>query len=541
MSDGHLIGRAFDRWGEDISAHLQGDWALAGWDRRERKLLLALNACGNATLYYYEGKDFLAFASSLKALLVLPGVVKKPDLLYLAQLLVSWPGDPELTAYEGFRSLVWAHAITVGLDGQTRRWRHWSPAGREPLTYRRDQDYEEAFLENYNRAVQSCLRTQKPVAAMLSAGRDSGSVVALAAPLLASQGRSLTAYTSVPRFPPDGSTQQRIGNEWNLAQATAKMAGANVNHIAIDASDYGVLEGIEHLLEVHDGPSHATCNHYWLQALVEAASKNGAGVLLTGQMGNATVSWSGNGSALLALLHGQAGIALQLLLHANPNPWQTLKRQMLKPMLFRGQRLLRRYRSPGNAPWRAYSAINLRMASNLNLEARMRAAHHDPTFTVSPLEDLRLRLFAPDLGVGVGMWSEMGARHQLAYIDPTANLSLVEFLLRVPDTQFVRSGQSSWLLRRSFRGRLPEPVLDGRQKGLQAADVGHRILEQLPAFQQCLDSLSANPAANEFLDLPLLNRCLQDLVAKVDPITTDQAVLTLLRGVGVGLFLLQLT
>jgi hypothetical protein len=83
-------------------------------------------------------------------------------------------------------------------------------------------------------------------------------------------------------------------------------------------------------------------------------------------------------------------------------------------------------------------------------------------------------------------------------------------------------------------------VLEGREKGLQGADLGHRILKELPAFEQCLDSLSSLPAANEFLDLPLLKRCVQDLAAKVDPETTAQAVTILTRGLGVGLFLLRL-
>jgi hypothetical protein len=131
LSDGHLVSLAFDRWGEELCSHLQGDWALAAWDAREHRLLLARDACGNATLYYYEGKGFIAFASSLKALLALPGVVKEPDRLRLAQVLVSWQHDAELTAYKGFRRLVWAHAMTVGPDGQTRTWRHWSPEGRE--------------------------------------------------------------------------------------------------------------------------------------------------------------------------------------------------------------------------------------------------------------------------------------------------------------------------------------------------------------------------------------------------------------------------
>src|SRR6202008_4570557 len=108
---------------------------------------------------------------------------------------------------------------------------------------------------------QGCLRTAGPGAVTLSGGRDSGSVTAIAAPLLASHGRELAAYTSIPCLPPDGAQKTRIGDEWDQAHATALMACANVRHIAIDAAEYGILEGIEHLLAIHDGPSHAADNH----------------------------------------------------------------------------------------------------------------------------------------------------------------------------------------------------------------------------------------------------------------------------------------
>jgi asparagine synthase (glutamine-hydrolysing) len=540
LSDGHLASMAFDRWGEDLCAHLKGDWALAAWDAQKRSLLLARDACGSATLYYYEGKGFIAFASSLKALLALPGVNKEPDWLRLAEVLVSWQHDAELTAYKGFRRLVWAHAMTVSSDGRTRTWRHWSPTGRSLLTYRRDEEYLEAFLEHYTRAVQSCLRSQKPVAAELSGGRDSGSVVALTAPLLASQGRGLTAFTSVPCFPPDGANASQLGNEWEMAHATATMAGSNVQHLPIDAANYSVLQGIEDLLDIHDGPSHAVCNYYWLLAILEATSRSGAGVLLTGAMGNATVSWSGNGSALLALLQGHPATALRLFLQAEPNPWLTLKRQVLKPLLMPGVRAYRRCKTGSGGSWREYSALNLQMASELGINERMRAAGHDPTFSFSPMEDIRPLFFQPDFGIGAGIGEEMAARHSLSYIDPTANLSLVEFLLRVPDDQYYRKG-GSYLIRRAFRNRLPEAVLNGHRKGLQAADVGHRILRELPAFQQCLNSLDSLPEARNILDLPQLHRCLGDLVAKVDPVTTSNATSILLRGLGVGLFLRRLS
>jgi asparagine synthase (glutamine-hydrolysing) len=536
LSDGHLVSLAFDRWGEDLCSHLQGDWALAGWDARERRLLIARDACGSATLYYYEGKGFIAFASSLKSLLTLPGVAREPDHLRLAEVLVSWQYDAQLTAYKGFRRLVWAHAMTVDAEGQSRFWRHWSPEGRELLNYRRDAEYEEAFLEHYSRAVQSCLRTQRPVAATLSGGRDSGSVVNLAAPILASQGRGLTAYTSVPCLPPDGAGKRRFGDEWEMAQATAALAGPNVRHVAIDAADYGVIQGIEYLLDTHEGPAHAPSNQYWLKAINDAVTESGAGALLTGQFGNAAVSWSGNGSALLALLQGNPAIASRLFLHGEPNPWLTVKRQLLKPLLTPALRAFRRLKSSRH-PWQAYSALNIQTASEVDLNGRMRAAGYDPTFTFSPLENIHLRFFWSSISIGFGIGAELAARHSFLSLDPTANLSLVEFILSIPDNQFRSKGRSSWLMRRAFQNRLPEPVLAGQRTGLQAADLGHRVLRELPAFREILSSLNSLPEAQAILDLPLLHRCLDDLVAKVDPGTTARAVSILVRGLGVGMFL----
>ena len=540
LFDGHLVSMAFDRWGEELCSHLLGDWALVAWDARERRLLLARDVCGNATLYYYEGKGFIAFASSLKALLALPGVIKEPDWLRLAEVLVSWQHDLELTAYKGFRRVIAAHQMTVTADGHARLWPYWSMEGREPLTYRRDDEYVEAFLEHYTRAVQSCLRTQKPVAATLSGGRDSGSVVAMAAPLLAGQGRGITAYTSVPWLPPDGASEWQLGNEWDLAHATAVMAGNNVQHVPIDAREYGVIQGIKYILDLHDGPAHAAMNHFWFQAIMEAASRGGAGAVLTGDMGNATVSWEGNGSAVLAILQRHPATALRLFLHGEPNPWLALKRQVLKPLLLPGLQAFRRIRTPLSKHWQSYSALNTRAASKLDLDARMRAAGHDPTFAISPLRDFRPVLIWPGLGMSPSSGAEIQAWHSVSYLDPTANLSLTEFLLRVPDDQFYRRGQTSFLMKRAFRNRMPDPVLKAQRTGFQAADVGHRILRELPAFRECLHSLDVLPEAQEVLDMPLLHRCLDDLVLKVDPDSTARAGMILLRGLGVGLFLSRL-
>jgi asparagine synthase (glutamine-hydrolysing) len=182
----------------------------------------------------------------------------------------------------------------------------------------------------------------------------------------------------------------------------------------------------------------------------------------------------------------------------------------------------------------------MNMALALDLDGRMHAAGHDTTFTISPLQDHRLFFFGPDRSVAAALFSEMGAMHSLSVRDPTTNLALIEFLLRVPDDQFRRRGQPSSLFRRSLRSRLPEAVLAGRLKGLQAADVGYRILRELPEIRQKLDDLEAHPVAREFLDLPLMRKSLQELVGEVSPNTTTKAGKILLRGLGVGLFLLHI-
>jgi asparagine synthase (glutamine-hydrolysing) len=229
-----------------------------------------------------------------------------------------------------------------------------------------------------------------------------------------------------------------------------------------------------------------------------------------------------------------------LFLHSSPTPWLILKRQVLKPILNPALRAYTRYRLPQNAPWQSYSAINLEMASALQLKDRMQTAGYDPTFTNSPLKDFRPNIIWADHGIGASISAENAAWHSLSNIDPTSNLSLMEFLLRVPDDQFRRGDNGSWLFRRTFRNRMPEQVLVNQRKGFQSADVGHRILRELPAFRECLNALDSLPEAREMLDMPLLHRCLEDLVVNVDPLTTINAISILLRGLGVGLFLRRL-
>jgi len=180
------------------------------------------------------------------------------------------------------------------------------------------------------------------------------------------------------------------------------------------------------------------------------------------------------------------------------------------------------------------------MAKRLQMDRRMRKAGYSPTFISSGLDDLRDLLAKPECGTSCSVLSDVNAWHSVTRLDPAANHALLEFLLRVPDEQYYRKGQRSLLFKRAFESRMPREVVFAQEKGLQSADLGHRIVRELPIFEDCLQSLESVPEAGEMLDLPLLRQCLTEVVAKVDPATTERAAAILVRGIGVGLFLRRL-
>lgn len=539
-SDGRLASLAWDRWGKDLCQHLQGDWALVAWDRRQRELLLARDACGNATLYWHQGHGFIAFASNMKALLALPGAIKKPDEIFLSQLLCCRFQDPERTAYRDYRRLIWASSLSIHSGGEKTFRQYWSPYGRESLRLRRDEEYVEAFLSLYENAVRNCLRTRKQLAATLSCGRDSSSVVAMAAPILARQGRSLPAYTSVPFWPPDGAAEDRTGNEWELAHGAASMSGENILHTGLDARNESMLESMEYLIGLHEQPSHGSMHHFSLRALLRKAADDRCGVVLLGQHGNGSVSWAGTGSALLSLSQGGIAQALCSLHTSESNPWLTLKRSLLKPAIDPLRRSWNRYHNQREAAalqLAQMTALHPQIIKQLDLTSFLCAYQSGPSGTVKPGQDVLPRMFSLDRCIGRGFWSELGAGSGLVFMDPTANLALCEFILRVPDTQFYRAGQKSSLFQRAFQNRLPEAILRGTRRGLQSADAGYRIRHEFSDIKARLTELAHHPPARDFLNLELMERYLLEVENRVDPGTHLKASSVLMRGIGVGMFL----
>ena len=116
-SDAELVLRAYEIWGRDCLAHIDGDFALVIWDARRQEAFCARDRMGHKPFnYHWDGKT-LAFASELHAILALPWVPEIPNEGMLAEFLAAEWYSRDETLWQGILRLVAAHRMVVDATG----------------------------------------------------------------------------------------------------------------------------------------------------------------------------------------------------------------------------------------------------------------------------------------------------------------------------------------------------------------------------------------------------------------------------------------
>ena len=186
-SDTEVIVNGWQAWGEKVISRLRGMFALAIWDRRSHRLILARDRIGKKLLYYTSCGDSLLFASEIKALLTWPGLPRTPDLSAIDRYLTLGYVPSPQTAFAGISKLPPAHYLVVdarpeGGLGEPELVRYWRLP--EPRSARRHQTAAELrheLIERLEEAVRLRLVSDVPLGAFLSGGVDSSAVVAMMA------------------------------------------------------------------------------------------------------------------------------------------------------------------------------------------------------------------------------------------------------------------------------------------------------------------------------------------------------------------------
>lgn len=179
-SDTEVILHLYEEYGEACVEHFNGQWALALWDGKRRRLLLSRDRFGIRPLFYTVAGDKLLFASEIKALFTHPEVDRALDLEGLDQLFTFWTTLPPRTVFQGIRELPPGHNLLVdqrALEIHLRRY--WQLDFHDPDLSMSKDDCADRLLELLADATRLRLRADVPVGAYLSGGLDSSVTAAL--------------------------------------------------------------------------------------------------------------------------------------------------------------------------------------------------------------------------------------------------------------------------------------------------------------------------------------------------------------------------
>lgn len=497
LGDAALVLSAYRRWGASCVSHLLGDFAFAIWDPGKGELFCARDPFGVRPFYYQLSEARFLFASEVQGLLAAdPKLAERVSRVWIGEFLAGCPPGIESTLYEDVRRLPPGHSCTLSQSGFELR-RYYDLKLSDEV---RRADAPEQFASLFEEAVTCRMAGDRPVAAMLSGGLDSSSIVGIAAAHQLSRGAPLHTYSMVYPATPTFDERAYIDDVVQLHQV--------VPHY-LDCNDIGPFDELERLLRIQNGPLNAP-NQAAMEKLVELVGSDGYEILLDGHGGDETVS---NGDARVCDL-------------AFNGQWVGLWRELERFCARRGRtdtfslfrKVIRRYgphrrlrpaaamarkflkRVPDPVPGVRY--VSDRLAREIDLAER--CAKHVPKAPLGHEErhSHHANIQSPAQSYGFEGLDRMGAAVGVELRFPFWDRRLVEFCISLPSDEKLRDGHTRAILRRALGPRLPARVRDRTDKlNFKPHLVRGMLKDGGTALKQLLDDPSGRLATYANLDV----------------------------------------
>ena len=460
LSDARLVLSAYEAWDDRFAERLNGDFAIAIFDPRRQKLLLARDAIGVRPLYYSHGPRLFVFASEIKALLAHPDITRRPNDEGLADFMLigSRPLErQDLTCFHDISALIPAHIVSVTPAGLSRR-RYWDFQTTARLRCRSFGEYVDGFRERFAEAVRRRTRSMHPIAMSVSGGLDSSSIFCQAELFRHSGAMSAPSVHGISYVSDRSET-----DEQHFLRDIETKYGVTFDRFPIEPLT-GLVNGAEEQITAMEAPF---VDYMWgvTRELHTRAAATGARSLLSGHWGDQILfstsylidllrsgAWASiwRHTREYARYFGDQETAMRRRLLLVDAVRYHIPRAIAPPLKWLRLRLLER-RTP--KAW--FSPTFLETA----LRHRYRLARFDQTFHSAHARGLYLEVRSK-YHVQCMEWnSKAGAMHGLDVAFPFLDRDLIGFLMAIPGEVHARDGVPRVLLREAMRGVLPDSIL----------------------------------------------------------------------------------
>jgi asparagine synthase (glutamine-hydrolysing) len=459
LCDGDLILSAFKRWGDRAPEYLIGDFAFAIWDASRRMLFCARDPIGIRPFYYsYSPGRYFVFASEIKGILTYAEVPRRINESKIVDHLTHSFQDTQRTFYEDVVRLPPAHSVTVTQESVQLR-RYWSLNCERDLRLANDNEYAEAFREQFVEAVRCRTSAAFSVGSTLSGGLDSSSIACTANRFLAESQRELCTYSAI--FPSLGEAELRRIDERMYVDIVLKSAKFNQTYVHADQSS--PLDDWAHVSS-HLGDACLAPNLYIHWALYKAAAAKGVRVLLDGLDGDTTVS---HGLAYLTDLvragrwirFGREATALSQI---NPVSyplstvvWELGVRPLNPRALVRIRRALQARKTESTE---ADGVTSHALMERMRSRSEAITSHGEHVSSNTARRSHWRALTSPLIPYAMEFADAASSAFNLEVRYPFFDRRLMEFCLAIPPAQKLQGGWTRSVMRRAMGGIVPREI-----------------------------------------------------------------------------------
>jgi asparagine synthase (glutamine-hydrolysing) len=458
-SDVAVIPHLYEEYGDDFVRHLDGMFALALWDTRRRRLVLARDRLGIKPLYLAERNGALAFASEVSALVV-AGWCEELDVTslhhYLALGYIPAPGS----IFAHVRKVEPGCQLTVDERGAVSERRYWELRFAPAPRTQSDDAYAEEVLAALRGAVKSHLLSDVPVGVFLSGGVDSSGLVGLM-----SEVSSQRIHTFSVGF------EEKSFDELDLARKVAQRYGTEHHEVVVRPDAVGILPKLVR----HFGEPFADSSAipvYYVSELAHQTVK----VVLSGEGGDEVFAGyetylAAKLSALYRRLPSLVGRSLV------PAMVQRIPVSHAKVSFdYKAKRFVAgAYLSPadGHFWWKvvlseaaqAELCLGPARTSALETAALFRAAadRAGSDDWLARLQAIDAHVYLPDDILTKA--DRMSMAHALEARVPYLDRALVELAARLPSDVKLRRFAKKYVLKRALKDHVPREILRARKRG----------------------------------------------------------------------------
>lgn len=462
-TDTEVILHLYEDLGPACLKQLNGQFALAIWNTRDRSLFLARDRLGIRPLFYTRRDGQLIFGSEIKAILAHPAMTARlrPDAL--AQTFTFWSVLPPHTIFDGIRDLPPAYYLLMK-DGQIDLQPYWSldfTAG--PIERRTPDDMLDEFEQLLIDATLIRLRADVPVGAYLSGGLDSSATTAIIRRHTRNRLDTFSIAFDDPQFD-ERAFQQRMAHQLGTDHHSLTCTHADIGRVFPDV----IWHTETPILRTAPAPM------FMLSQLVR---DHGFKVVMTGE----------GADELLGGYDLFKEMAIRRFWARQPD--STLRPQLLRrlyPEIAQLSRVnaayltafFKRQLTDVDAPFyshlirwantaRLQRFLTQPAASHLEDELVPRPARFDRWTPLAKAQYLEIVTFmSPYLLSSQG--DRMAMAHSVEGRYPFLDYRVAEFCARLPDTLKLRGLREKWLLRRLGQRYLPPDIWQRRKRPYRA-------------------------------------------------------------------------